>query len=728
MPRNFPTLHPFYYLDHFEEILVFLEENCTLLLGEDEQEFIRAFRTLGTEERALVVRLANRSGSVFRISALKYKELPQIEPLLSVLSESGFIRLLRHTDWFVVAGILTRTEIVAVLKPQSGLSGKPKTVLGNLLKCDVPASVMEGMLATFIVQERVETINYLFFLFFGKHRRNLQALALRDLGIIKTRSAQSSFEVRFPTRDAATTAFFFANLSDEIGRAEGQALTKLVAEISSWPISNETAGETMRDREICRLGARLEQEGLRVEALGVYRQTSCHPARERVCRILVSTGNIEETKLLLREMIASPSSDEELVFAEDFHARKFGVRKLSKLTNILRSARVIKIDEAFRDSAEQAAANYFKKRGEKAYRTENHLWASLFGLMFWDLLQGVNGETKHNEFEHRPTQLADGSFYEKNRSAINRQLSLLYTGAALQHIEVAIGTHCGKPNGVFRWRRDTLTLVRIILTHGSPQAIDAILKRIAKNPEGNRIGFPDLMVVAGDELRFIEIKAEGDQIRRHQLVQLQALENAGFPVEVVRVEWFADPDQEYVVVDVETTGGRAAHHRITEIGAVKVCRGQVLEKFSTLINPERRIPGNITRLTGISDQMVANSPKFADVAQEFRDFVGNAVFVAHNAQFDYGFIRQEYGRLGQDFRRPTLCTVVAMRKFFPGLPSYKLSGLTEYFRIPLPSHHRALCDAEATAELLKLVNGKRRKAQEKSPPLGESFPSFSLAT
>ncbi|MFD2255783.1 exonuclease domain-containing protein [Luteolibacter algae] len=711
MARSFPILRPFYYLDHFEEMLAFLEGNCAGLFGGEERGFIADFRGLGVEARAMVVRLANRSGSVFRVSSLKYKELPDVAGVLAVLRSAGFVREPGRADERGIVAVLTRPEIVDILKPMKGLSSKTKgELLGLVQGCgDGETGVLgDELLGGFIVQERVETLEFLFFLFFGKQRRNLQALALRDLGIVKTRAGQSSFEVKFPTREAAVNSFFYAKLSEAISVADGEMLVEIAAGLEDWPVAGAGAGVDMeRDREICRLGARLEQAGFPGEALGVYRKTSAHPARERVCRILVSQGKPEEAERLLEEMISSPSSDEELLFAEDFHARKFGGRKVGRLTGMLRSAPVIEIDEAFRDSAEEAAANHFRRKRKRAYRTENHLWASLFGLLFWEELQGENGETKHNEFEHRPTQLSDGSFFRKNEAAIEARLELLQTGAALEYLEAVAGAHCGKANGVFRWRRDTMEVIRELLAHAPPRAVAAVLRRMAKRPGETMIGYPDLMVVGAEGLRFVEVKAEGDQIRRHQLVQLQALEAAGFRVGVVRVEWFADPDQEYVVVDIETTGGRAAHHRVTEIGAVRIRGGEVVAKYSTLLNPERRIPGNITRLTGISDSMVAGAPKFEDVADAFRDFVGNAVFVAHNASFDYGFLRQEFARIGEDFRRPTLCTVVAMRKFFPGLPSYSLGKLTEYFQVPLESHHRALCDAEATAELLKLINGKR---------------------
>ncbi|RYD63671.1 MAG: DNA polymerase III subunit epsilon, partial [Verrucomicrobiaceae bacterium] len=267
-----------------------------------------------------------------------------------------------------------------------------------------------------------------------------------------------------------------------------------------------------------------------------------------------------------------------------------------RLTHMLRSAPVLSMDEAFSDSAEDAVKDHLTRKGERAYRTENHLWTALFGLLFWDELQGRNGETKHNQFEYRPTQLTDGTFFSKNEEAIERKLSMVRSNAALLYVEAKYQVHEKTPNGVFSWRRGTLDLIRELILHGPPGSIAAMLRRIAQNPM-NDSGFPDLMVVGPDGLRFVEVKAEGDQIRRNQLVQIQALEKEGFTVEIVRVQWIADPDQEYVVVDVETTGGRAAYHRLTEIGAVKVKGGQVVDRFSTLVHPERPIPRNITRRT-----------------------------------------------------------------------------------------------------------------------------------
>ena len=230
---------------------------------------------------------------------------------------------------------------------------------------------------------------------------------------------------------------------------------------------------------------------------------------------------------------------------------------------------------------------------------------------------------------------------------------------------------------------------------------------MAQSYKSTKDGFPDLMLKKDDELGFIEVKASGDVIRRNQLTRIKQLRAAGFKTDIARIEWMVDPNQVYVVVDVETTGGRAENHRVTEIGAVKIQNGEIIDQFQTLLNPERSIPAFITKLTGITNEMVKDAPLFSDIADSFSNFMGYAIFAAHNVNFDYGFVKAEYGRMGQKFRHPKICTCTSMRKHYPGYRSYSLKNLCIEFQISLESHHRALCDAKAAAELLFLVNDKR---------------------
>lgn len=157
----------------------------------------------------------------------------------------------------------------------------------------------------------------------------------------------------------------------------------------------------------------------------------------------------------------------------------------------------------------------------------------------------------------------------------------------------------------------------------------------------------------------------------------------------------------FVVFDLETTGAKAPPCRITEIGAFKVEGGAITEKFHTLVNPETPIPEFITGLTGISDRMVADAPKFHEIMGDVLGFIGDSILVAHNAQFDMRFLNYEIGMLHEDHKiaNPHLCTVQLSRKIVPDIENHRLNTVASHYRIPLLNHHRASDDAHATAEI-----------------------------
>lgn len=159
--------------------------------------------------------------------------------------------------------------------------------------------------------------------------------------------------------------------------------------------------------------------------------------------------------------------------------------------------------------------------------------------------------------------------------------------------------------------------------------------------------------------------------------------------------------QLYAVVDVETTGGSYQKARLTEVAIYLFDGEKIIREFTTLINPEQPIPFMITKLTGITDEMVANAPKFFEVAKEIVEITEGAIFVGHNVSFDYNFIRNEFKSLGYNFKRQTICTVKMSRKILPGLLSYSLGNLCNSIGIEINNRHRAGGDALATTYLLK---------------------------
>jgi len=157
----------------------------------------------------------------------------------------------------------------------------------------------------------------------------------------------------------------------------------------------------------------------------------------------------------------------------------------------------------------------------------------------------------------------------------------------------------------------------------------------------------------------------------------------------------------YAIVDIETTGHGQKGQKITEISALIFDGKKVVNEFTSLVNPEQNIPTFITNLTGITNAMVRNAPKFYEIAKKVEDITRDTIFVAHNVNFDYNIIHAEFKSLGFDFKRKKLCTVRLTRKIIPGLPSYSLGNICTAEKIPINGRHRAKGDAEATAELFR---------------------------
>ncbi len=158
--------------------------------------------------------------------------------------------------------------------------------------------------------------------------------------------------------------------------------------------------------------------------------------------------------------------------------------------------------------------------------------------------------------------------------------------------------------------------------------------------------------------------------------------------------------QEYAIVDIETTGGNAKYSRITEIAIIIFDGNEVIDRWETLINPQKEIPLPIFALTGINDDMVRDAPIFDDVAEKILDMLTDRIFVAHNVNFDYSFVRHQLEESGFKWTARKLCTVRATRKIKPGLSSYSLGNLCRSLDIKLINQHRAGGDAAATAILL----------------------------
>lgn len=188
---------------------------------------------------------------------------------------------------------------------------------------------------------------------------------------------------------------------------------------------------------------------------------------------------------------------------------------------------------------------------------------------------------------------------------------------------------------------------------------------------------------------------------------------------------------EFAIVDIETTGGAPSGGGITEIAVLIHDGAEIIREFQTLLNPGHSIPNYITGLTGIDNNMVRDAPTFQEIAEELWDILDGRVFVAHSVNFDFGFIREAFLKVGRELSSQKLCTVRLSRKAYPGLGSYSLGRLCESQKIPIVARHRAMGDAKATAILFDRMIKTNQEVVFSSlkKNSGEAFlpPNFPLA-
>ena len=711
--KDLPT---YYYHTHFVEFLDYIMGPCEHLLTNEHRTFISTFAQLSKPEQCLFVRLINRKHSSIKINSLVFAEIPNISTHLDTLSSIGWISAVNETNVASLMCVLTKAELTdlyaecasvdmpAVLKSAS--KGHIQAQCEQLCLTRVATSSIAHQ---YVVRTIDSHIDYFLFLYFGHGAGKLNQFSMRDLGVMRTRNDdQTQMQSRFNSIEEATSSFALQQLSYQAKKHTFDSAAQVVEFYRSLPKAHGNQAHTHLHKLLLQLAKNMLTFDAEY-ALTMLADVECPNAQEFWCRQAYKLGQKDAVYTKLNTLIDTPLNEQIMNFAEDFLARKYQQKRTSVLTDMLRdNTRHLLVDETYKGNVERGVVAYYKARNIEAWRSENHLWNNLFGLVFWQELFELEGLGLATPFDYLPACIKHHCFVEVANEAIHERLRNIATANDLlllvtKHASV----HFGKTQGIVSWRHNLIDNLQVFIQNAPINGIKQQLLTMCSNYNLYNDGYPDIMVLENERLRFEEIKAPGDSLRRNQLMQIQHLKQAGFEVGVTTVDYTFDPMQPYAVVDIETTGGKANTHKITEIGAVKLVNGEVVDQWQTLLNPQRRIPQMITKLTGITNEMVADAPLFCDVADEFSAFTENCIFVAHNVNFDYGFIREEYARLNQTYRRPKLCTVQQMRKYYKGLSSYSLANLTAHFDIRMQRHHRALSDAIAASELLTLINKKR---------------------
>jgi DNA polymerase-3 subunit epsilon len=704
-----------YYLAHFKELIEFVTSKCMHLLEPKHSEFISKINQLDEQSQCMLARVYSRKPYLVQAQSLNYEEITSPHQAIYALKKAGILFEPNEQHYSQLLAHLTKPSLVELLSNYSEqISFKKSAAKGALV--DIAREFFKAcpqelapLYSQYVINNRSDYYEYFEFLFAGKLSggdvNHQNRFVMRDLGLTATREGHSESLSRFETLDEAQSNYLlnryrlaFKNITDE---SDYVALASQVL----VQAAHGAIAVALKNKLLVRLYRQLKTVDSELAFSLLEGCVDDSEAQEIQIREQYRLGNKEWVKARLEAIIENPLTDDLLYFADDFLMRKFNKKTRSRLSAMLADTQcVLEIDELYRGEVEQGVNDYYTRQGMAVFNTENTLWQSLFGLVFWHELFVESPYPPCNEFDIYPQVLRLGNFYEAQQTQINERLAQCQTSQALLNLVCKnAAQYFDQPNGLFRWRSNLLEPLEALILNSPLEALITHLTAMSKHYLQLKDGYPDLMVINNGQVHFEEVKAPGDKLRRNQLTTIDNLKNVGFTVHIAAVKWFVDPNRIYSVVDIETTGGLKGGNRITEIGLVKVQHGKVIDTWTSLVNPERHIPGFITSLTGISDSMVYNAPVFAEVVKPLIDKLAGSIFVAHNVNFDYGFIKKECEMAGHFFKMPKMCTVVESRKAFKGLKSYSLGNLSTHFNLNLTSHHRALADATATAELLLLI-------------------------
>lgn len=518
-----PILPTYYYLDHFKEMLSFVESTYASVLETEHHAFIAQFRALTADEQCLFVRMTNRRGNVFCVSHLRYGQITSVADAVAGLKTKGFLRALSKDHYLEWLYTLKKDTLVLVAREAGNdevkASWKKSKVIDFMLeRVPFEDASEHGQGHTYVARSNTTALDFLLYLYFGKTADDLKSFALRDLGIVRTNDA-AQFKARFEDQAEARACFYYAQLLDRLAVNVASIFEEAACTLASGPLDGGDYARSLRERAALTIGKYFEKQKEVQRAIGCYRLVNAPDCNERIVRLLYAAGQKDEAKSLLEMMIDDPGSDNELIFASDFYIRKFDGKRTGACTELLRSSRELIIDEIHRGNPEAGVAGVLRREQFEVHFAENLLWHNLFGLLFWDELFEFGHV--HSGFDWVPHCLKDKSFGRIFEQQIAVKLRAIREREALPLILKTVAARWERPNGIFSWNYINIAALKSLLAFGNAEAIATIINLMTRDFRAMRDGFPDLMLVRNEQISFVEIKAQGDAIRRNQLTRLR---------------------------------------------------------------------------------------------------------------------------------------------------------------------------------------------------------------
>lgn len=535
-------LPPKYYLEYFKYLIDFIRDGSAHCLSDSDMEFIENLNGLSENAQCLMVRMINRKGDYFRLDKISYAEISNIPIAADELASAGFISFDPPNDPLIFR-LFTKTELHHLF-PEKEFKKKYKEEI--LVQLSEECTSHEYAILTdrytilhFLYQEQIE---YLKLLFFGHCHGMMTEFVIRDVGHIKLESREEyTFTPWFESRAEAVAVFQLSGWSKVLRQAMEvmlpEEVLELVREVNWSDYLGYSKTRKPGDKLMLRLGEYLEKSGFLKEAMEYYSLAKKHPARERRIRILESLARIDEAKELAQIALDHPFNASEKIFLQDYLAKE-SKRNYRSTTARIKESPEITIPRIAGMRVEDLALDHFNDKGFQGLHSENYIWRSIFGLLFWEELFDHTQATFHHPLQRMPSDLYNDSFYETRKSFLVSKVASFRSRKALS--DYILKTHDAKSginNPLVGWHPSLPGALEACISHLPVNGLKRVMLEIAKNVKDNCTGFPDLFIWNDTEYFFYEVKSPNDHLSAQQLFWMDFFSENNIRADILRVRY-----------------------------------------------------------------------------------------------------------------------------------------------------------------------------------------------
>ena len=551
---------PDYYRNNLLRVLRFVRTRHVDLLAPVDLGFMLAIDQLGTAAQRLFARLIGRKGPLLRLDRIQYAEVPDLAAAIEQLSAAGLLLVDADAPPEALLRLLTRAELQAQFKTVNGPAGGASASAGQAspTKPALIAAILNRWPAACIragVQEVSPwlavagrpSLQLAQLLFFGDSHRDFSVFVLEDLGWVRYEDYPLDRKGRLFAHRGELDAYLRARQLRELTHCldELPGIARPLAKaLRERPAPPSRLERKTLNRALNHAGRWFERAGEFAEALACYAASTAHPARERLVRVLLRKGDADAVAALLEAMRKAPWSLEEADFAERFLLRLRGHRERQGPPTT-----VVELAAPPNGDIEPFAMRFLTKGGGDAWHLENHLPQGLAALAFWDVLFAPAPGAFLHPYQDGPLDVFWDDFANVRAGAIAAKKRRLADAEQFRRIlRDTFAAKVGTANRLISWRHFDGDLLERLLAAVPHRQLLGLACRVIENPAAARTGFPDLLVVRGDDYELVEVKGPTDALQPTQRVWFRFLVGNGFNARVLKFK---------VAKGVAAQGGRS---------------------------------------------------------------------------------------------------------------------------------------------------------------------------